>query len=183
MATMLKLYEEVDALQVVLTWMDEHEDEIAAAGGELPPALLELLEEVEGSLLEKIERTALVVQNIAAMAKAAGEEAKRLSALSTTYERQAEGLKGYIFSQMRRAGIQKHEGARAKLWIQANGRASVRLADPSTIPEQWQRVRVEFDGQAAYEYLKKANAIPTPEEGAVELEGLVIERGTHLRIK
>jgi hypothetical protein len=180
---MLKLYEEVDQLQVVLDWMTEHEEEIAAAGGELPPELLELLEQVEGSVETKLENTALVALNLSANAKAAKAEADRLGAIATSYARQADSLKNYLHQQMERAGIKKHEGARAKLWIQANGAASVRLRNPDYVPQPFRRVRIEFDAAAANAYLKANNCIPKPEDGPIEIEGLVVSRGTHLRIR
>ena len=37
MATMLRLYEEVDQYEVVLDWMAEHEDEIAPAASVIIP--------------------------------------------------------------------------------------------------------------------------------------------------
>lgn len=180
---MLKLYEAVDALEIALRWMDENEEAITAAGGEIPAELLDLLEQAEGDLTEKIERSALAAKNLSAMAKAAEGEAMRLTALAKSYARQAETLEAYIQRQMHRAGIQKVQGARAKLWIQANGRPSVRLANPDVIPAAFQRISVEFDSQAAYEHLKANNAIPAPKDGPVEIDGLVVERGVHLRIK
>lgn len=183
MATMLKLYEAVDQLEVVLDWMDEHEEAIIAAGGELPPELEELLEEVEGTLETKVERTALVVRNLLANAKAAKEEADRLAAIAATYSRQADSLKNYLLHSLKRAGVPKIETPRAKVRIQANGTPSVRLAAPGEIPEPFRRVKVEFDAVAARNHLKNHNAIPTPEDGEVEIDGLVVSRGVHLRIQ
>src|SRR5690606_22994620 len=65
-APMLKLYEHVDQYQVVLDWIEEHAAEIEAAGGVLPPELEELLDQAEGALQEKVERVALVIQNLKA---------------------------------------------------------------------------------------------------------------------
>lgn len=107
MATMLRLYEAVDQLEVVLDWMSEHEEAIVAAGGELPPELAELLDEVEGTLEAKVERTALVVRNLLANAKAAKEEADRLAAIAGTYNRQADSLKNYLLHSLKRAGVPK----------------------------------------------------------------------------
>lgn len=183
MATALKLYEAVDAYETVLDWIDEHEAEIRAAGGELPAELAALLDEVEGDLSTKVERTALVILNQRRNAEAAEAEAKRLSAIAATYERQAEALSSYLRQQMQRAGTAKVETPRAKAWLQKNGRPSIRLADPNAIPERFRRVRVEFDSQKAYEEIKVAGLIPEPEDGAVELDGLIIERGQHLRVR
>lgn len=183
MSAPLKLYEHVDAYDVVLSWIDEHEEEISAAGGVLPDALQHLLDEAEGSLTQKAERTALVVRNQEATAEAIRSEISRLAALQSSCTRKSELLKSYLKQQMERAGMPKIEGILAKLWIQKNGRPSVRLANPDEVPEAFQRVRVEFDANAAYEHLKAHGAIPEPSEGAVEIDGLVVERGTHLRIR
>jgi hypothetical protein len=178
----LRLYECVDALETVLDWIAENEEAVKAAGGELPPELESLLNEVEGNFQEKVERTALVIRNQMANALAAQSEADRLRKIAATYTNQADTLKTYLHAQLQRVGATRIQTARAKVWTQTNGRPSIRLADPEVIPEEFRRVRVEFDGQAAYESLKDAGLIPTPEEGAVEINGLVVERGTHLRI-
>lgn len=182
MSTAMKLYEHVDALETVLAWIDEHEEEIRAAGGVLPPELEELLDEVEGDFRTKVERTALVILNQLANAAAAQTEAERLRAIAATYARQAETLKTYLQMHLQRVGARKIETPRAKVWVQANGRPSIRLADPRVIPAEFQRVSVEFDSQKAYEALKAANAIPEPEDGRIQIDGLVVERGVHLRI-
>lgn len=186
MTTALKLYGHVDAYQVVLDWMEEYEDEIIAAGGVLPPELEGLLEGVQGDLQAKVERTALVVQNLLANAKAAKGEADRLAGLARSYERQADTLKSYLKRQLERAGVKKVETPTAKVAIQKNGRPSLRLADPNYIPEQF-KVQPPppppvFDSQGAYEYLKGAKLLPT-EPGVIELDGIVIELGSHLRIR
>lgn len=183
MGSMLKLYEEVDAYQIVLDWIEEHAEEISNAGGELPPELVELLDSVGGSVEEKVERTVLVIRNLKRNADAAAAEAKHLAAIAATHQRQADSLKDYLALQMERAGMQKFSGAKAKAWFQKNGRPSIRPKNPDAIPKKYQRVIVEFDGQKAYEDFKAADLIPDPEDGAVEIDGLVIERGKHLQIR
>ena len=182
MTSTLRLYECVDALEAVLDWIAENEEAVKAAGGELPPELEAMLNEVEGNFQEKVERTALVIRNQMANALAAQSEADRLRKIAATYTNQAEALKSYLHDQLRRVGATRIQTARAKVWVQANGRPSIRLADPEVIPAAFQRTRVEFDSQAAYESLKARNEIPDPEDGAVTIDGLVVERGTHLRI-
>jgi hypothetical protein len=178
---MLKLYEHVDQYQVVLDWIEEHAAEIEAAGGVLPQQLEELLEEVEGSLQQKVERIALVVQNLRANAEAAASEAKRLQAIAQTYERQAATLKAYLHAQLQRAGIERIDAPRAKVRIQINGRPTIRPANPENIPEPYRKVIITFDGEAAYRDLKARGLIPGG-AGRAEVDGLLVERGTHLRI-
>ena len=179
-APMLKLHEYVDELEQVLEWIVEHEEQIVAAGGELPPELAELLEQVEGDLTEKVRRVALVILNLTASAKAAHAEAERIAAIARSYERQTESLKRYLMFQLERAGTTRVETPTVKVRIQKNTRPSIRLAS-AHIPEQFRRVRVEFDAAAAYHALKAANCLPK-EPGRIEIDGLVIELGRHVRV-
>jgi hypothetical protein len=142
--------------------------------------LAELLERVEGNLKEKVRRVALVVMNLTASAKAAAAEAERIAAMARSYDRQAESLKRYLMFQMQRAGATRVETPTVKLRIQKNTRPSIRCTS-AEIPEEFRRVRVEFDGQAAYKALKAANRLPQ-EPGRVQVDGLVVELGQHIRI-
>ncbi len=180
---MLKLHEYVDELEQVLEWMGEHEDEIVAAGGELPPhllELLELLEQVEGNFTEKVRRIALVILNLTASAKAAHAEAERIAAMARGYERRTEWLKRYLMFQLQRAGTARVETPTVKVRIQKNTRPSIRCIAPE-IPEPFRRVRVEFDAAAAYAALKRANCLPE-EPGRAEIDGLLVELGQHVRV-
>ena len=182
MATaMLKLYEHVDDYRTILDWIEEHADEIEAAGGEVPEYLEGLLDAAVEGLEEKVKRTALVVQNLGANAKAAKSEADRLAATARTYERQAEVLKRYLKIQLERAGVPRVETELVKARIQTNGRPTIVPLNPDAIPEAYQRVRVEFDGAKAYDELKSAGLLPT-EPGEVVIDGLRVTLGTHLRI-
>jgi hypothetical protein len=187
MTQTLKLYEAVDALEIALQWMEEHEEEIAAAGGEIPEALLDLLEQAEGDTTNKVGRTALAVQNLKRNAEGAKAEAERLRSLAASWARQADLLTSYLQWQLQRValltGTARIETPLAKVRLQKNGRPSVRPIDPNAIPEQFQRVRVEFDGEKAYQYLKENGCIPEPEDGPIVVQGLVVERGVHVRIQ
>ncbi len=189
MATpMLRLYEHVDDYATVLAWMDEHEEEIVAAGGVLPPELDELLEQVEGALAEKVKRVALMVQEFAANAKAAAgaaqaaaEEVKRLQANAAAWQGRADSLKAYLGAQLKRAGLPRVDTDVVKVRWQTNSRASVRPV--GEIPAAFRRVEVSFDGQAAYEYVKAMDCLPDkPGKVVLEDAGLVVELGEHVRI-
>ena len=82
--------------------------------------------------------------------------------------------------QMQRAGTARVETPTVKVRIQKNTRPSIRCAS-AEIPEQFRRVRVEFDGHAAYDALKAAKCLPQ-EPGLVQVNGLVVELGQHVRI-
>ena len=179
-APMLKLHEYVDELDRILDWIAEHEKEIVAAGGELPPELTELLERIEGDLTEKVRRIALVILNLTASARAAHGEAERIAGMARGYERQAESLKRYLMFQLERAGTSRVETPIVKVRIQKNTRPSIRCGS-AEIPERFRRLRVEFDGMAAYEALRASRCLPD-EPGRVEVAGLVVELGRQIRI-
>jgi hypothetical protein len=82
--------------------------------------------------------------------------------------------------QMERAGTTRVETPTVKVRIQKNTRPSIRCST-AEIPEQFRRVRVEFDGAAAYDALKAAKCLPE-EPGRIEVSGLVVELGRHLRV-
>lgn len=167
-ATMLKLYDAVDAYQTALDWMEEHEDEIVAAGGELPEELDAILEQAEGDLEEKVKRVALVIQNLKANANAAKEEADRLATTARSYQRQADALTQYLQYELERAGVPRVETPVVKVRIQRASRPSIRPV--GEIPEEFQRVTVSFDGQKAYEHVKPLLGKDADDVG--EIDGL-----------
>jgi hypothetical protein len=82
--------------------------------------------------------------------------------------------------QLERAGTTRVETPTVKVRIQKNTRPSIRCAS-AEIPEPFRRIRVEFDGTAAYEALKAARCLPV-EPGRIEVDRLVAELGRHVRI-
>lgn len=183
MTAMLKLYEHVDQYEVMLAWIEEHEQDIRDAGGVLPLELEALLAEVEGGLEDKAEGTALVYRNLMANVDAARGEAKRLGEIAATYERQADVLKSYLFRSDAPGRGAERSSAPAQRCGSRPANPSVRLADPDTIPAAFQRVKVEFNASAAMAHLKENDCAPEAGAGPVEVDGLIVERGLHVRIK
>lgn len=175
---MLKLYEAVDAYQQALDWIEENEEAIREAGGEIPPELDWLLNLAEGDLTEKVKRTALVIQNLKANAEAAKSQADRIAAHARSYARQAEVLTNYLQFEMERAGVPRVETPVIKVRIQRASRPSIRPV--GEIPEAFQRVRVDFDAQAAYEHLRPLLGKDSPDSG--EVDGLHFEYSHSPRI-
>lgn len=178
-ASALKLYEQVDDLQTVLDWLEEHEEDIRAAGGEIPPELDELMEKVEGDLKTKVERTALTIENLKANAAAAKIQADRLAKRAKSFERQAASLSDYLHHQMRRAGVDRVETPTVTVRIQRASRPSIRPV--GEIPEEFQRVKVEFDGTKAYNHLKPLLGKGCDDVG--EIDGLRFEYSHGIRIR
>jgi hypothetical protein len=140
-ATALRLYQATDALLEVKLWIVEHESEIIAAGGEMPPELAELVELAEGQFEEKIERVALFIRELLGTAKVAKEEADRLAKRAKAMEAAAESLKnGYLRWQMYRANVPAVKRPLATVRIQRNSAPSLALSvDPKTLPDALRR--------------------------------------------
>ena len=154
--------------------LEEIVDAIVELEGELTPELAERLEDIGGAFDEKVERCALFIQNLTAMAKVAESEAKRLRELAEVRTKTAARLKAYVKEQMQRTDRTKIETGRVKAWIQRNGRPSINWPGPDdTIPKGFERVMVMLDGTKAYE-AHKAGTLP---------EGFEVDHGSHLRIK
>lgn len=178
----LKLYEHADAIQVVEDWILEHDEEIRAAGGALPDELAQLLEGAQLGFREKVEGVALVILGMKATAAAIKEEEARLAARRKHFDNAAAGLTNYLHAQLERAGERKVEGLRATVAIQ-NSPPSV-VGDLSQamlaiLCESGSEIAVRvpetyrLDRKAALDKLKSG----------VEIAGLAIEQGTHVRIR
>lgn len=164
--TTIPLYQLGDALERIAETLIEN-------GGELTPELEAELAKLEGAFDEKVERIALYVQNLSAMAHAANAEITRLTGLAVTRIKAADAMKRALRNEMERTGRTKIETARVKAWIQRNSRPSISWPDGRAIPPEYERVTVSLDGQRAYDDWKRG-VLP---------EGFAVEHGSHLRIK
>jgi hypothetical protein len=177
------LYQAVDEYSLILEWIEDHGDEIEAAGGELPPELEKLMDEIEGDIKEKVSRMALVRQNIIRLAEGAKAEADRLAARHASYQRQKDALDKYMMQSLDVIGGTKIETATATVRWQRNSAPSIRAADEDNIPEAFQRVKIELDGTKAKDYLKARGLMPAaPTKEPVVVDGLVVTLGRHIRI-
>lgn len=164
----MKLYE-------ITAELEDVAGELIENGGELTPELEARLDAAEGALHAKVERCALVVQQLQAHAEMARTESRRLADLASTRARAADRLKEYVQSQLEIAGVRKVEGDLATVWVQKNGRPSINWTrDVDELPDAYRRIRIEPDTNAAYDNWKAGAQLP---------DGFTVEQGHHLRIK
>lgn len=166
-ASVLHLYELPDAFDAI-------EAELLENGGELTPELEARLEALEGTLETKAERICRVIRNNDASAKAFKDEMDRLGAHRQTHENVVKRLKGYLQSVLTRMGRDKLAAGMFKVAIQNNSRPSITwTGSMEDLPPGFKRVRIEMDGDAAYD-AHRAAALP---------EGFEVVTGKHLRIR
>jgi hypothetical protein len=116
----MKLYEAVDALATVSGWIEEHGDEITAAGGELSPELAELLDQAEGDFRDKAERVGLKIRELMATAEAVKSEEARLAQRRKAWEHAATSLKQYLQRGLEAAQMDSVKGTLCTVAIQKN---------------------------------------------------------------
>jgi hypothetical protein len=206
----LKLYEASEALALVDAWLDENEEALIAADGDISalPVLKELLEKAEGDFETKIQYIALRVRSLLASAEAAKREAARLAARTVSFAKAAESLKNYAKLHMLQTGRLKVTGSLATVWVQANGQASVTIPETldaaslregpcasfvRIIPPVEETYAIDRDAivmrwkawrsecDAAVAKAAKDATVVLPPSGLPE--GVTVEIGQHLRVK
>lgn len=127
----MKLYEITEAQRNIIDLIIENE-------GELTSPLASQLDMLSVKFDDKIMRTCEVIRTIESQAKAARDEAKRLSDLAKTRTNSVKSLKYYIMSNMIALEKQTVEGDLFKVRIQKNGLPSINWeGDSDNIPDRF----------------------------------------------
>lgn len=164
----MNLYEISNELTGILMRLNDFED------GEIPPDLAAALDANDMAFTDKADSVLRARVNYLANSEGLDVEIKRLTALRDEQKKRAEWLKNYVFDAMKHRGLQSLDTKLFKLWIQKNSVASATLDDDTPIPEQFQKVKIEFDGDKARAEWKAGNPLPP---------GVHVVQGSHLRIK
>lgn len=152
-------------------------------GGELTPEIEELLEQLEGTTTDKLEKLGLVAQRYATEAKAIALELERLQARKRTWDSSAAKLKlraGRYLDEIGKASV---KGVLCSVGWQDSAESidgeldEHALRELCVIAPEIVRIipeRLELDKRGALEWTKAGNALP---------DGLTITRGRHVRIR
>jgi len=173
----LKLYEIVEARDILDKWLEESE-------GELTPEIEALLDHLDGKADEKIERVGLYIRERLAQAKAVKEERDRLDALAKREERAADSLKSYLKRCLEALGKTKVHGLLATVAIQQNSQPSVTTALTATelyaldearpYVRRVETVLYSLDREAVLAAWKRHEPLP---------ETISVDLGSHVRIR
>ena len=149
---------------------------------------------------KKVDRIARYVRATEYKAKAAKEEATRLTARQKAAENRVEQVKGMLAFFMRVRGVKRLEGGLNTIRLQKNGQASLQV-DPLTLPAEYNQLTIAL---AQPDWVRVLEAIASPElkkqlEAAViacepnnallrhelqagkEIPGTVLAKGEHVR--
>lgn len=148
-------------------------EQIAEGEGEITPELLAELEQLEAGRGEKLQACRDAYFSHKATAAAIEAEIARLREQAATHVRTMTWLKEYVRATLEAMQVEKYPLHRGSLRMQQNSRPAIRWdGPPDTIPDDYQRVRIELDGTAAYEAWKR-DELPSR---------FVVERGSHVRL-
>jgi Siphovirus Gp157 len=112
----------------------ERADE-AAQDGEIPQELLQEMNDYLEAFRTKVDRIAGYWRWQESIATICAEEAERLSARKRAAERRVNHLKDMLLAFMISRSVQRLEGDKAAIGLQANGMASLVIDDPLQIGE------------------------------------------------
>lgn len=151
-------------------------------GGELTPEIEQLLEQLEGTTTDKLEKIALVAQRHANDAAVIKLELERLAARKKSYENSCAKLKLYAGRILDQLGKPSVKGALVSVGWQNNAESidgeldEHALRELCVIAPEIVRIipeKLELDRRGALEW-SRTNALP---------DGLTVTRGRHVRIR
>lgn len=177
-AQALTLYEIADEFQVIFEWLEENE-------GELTPELEELLERMEGTLEEKVQRIYKVRRMLTLSQENTGREIDRLRGLKNQQEKHINWLDSYVTRTFDQLGKVRVDTPVGKVGIRAN--SAVRVLEPESLDGVDPQFIYQppppppvLDKPKLLDALKRAEKVPAPGT-RVEFGGVVVERGRHVR--
>jgi hypothetical protein len=180
----LRLYETLEALDILDELIAEHAERIAVGGGDIEsvPEIAELLAFAEEQFETAAERWGLKIRTLLAEAQCVDIEISRLNIISKSKTNAANGLKAYLKRMLEVRNIAKVQTPLVRLRIQANSRASVTAVSETAIDTLYAQgspfvVRQEtfkLDSDLVLEAQKNGEEIPAE---------IVITRGSHLRVE
>lgn len=161
----MRLYEISDAIRLALA---------DSPDGELTDDDLAKLDGLTASFADKADVICKLVQEAGAAAAARQAEVDRLKAGIRAAENRAARLKDYLLRCMLASGQRKVRTDVFSVTVQASPPSVTCTVDPETLPNLYQRVRIEPDKQHALQVWRQTGVVP---------DGFEIERGDHLRIR
>lgn len=165
---MSTLYKIADSITNALVSLESHDD------GEIPAEAMQSLDALQMQFSEKADGICRFLRHCETQAAAVALEVERLKKMQERLDCKADWLKFYLKSCMDATGQSKCSTELFTLTICKNSRPSIKVADGKPVPPEFQRVKIELDGTAAYDAWKAGRDLP-PE--------IVVTQGNHLRIR
>ena len=180
----LRLYDAVEALEILDDLIEEYADLIAAKGGDIEavPAIAELLAFAEESFQGVVQRYGLKIRSVLANAEAMKIEVDRLHGQMQRKKNLADRLKEFLRRNMEVREIRKVETSLVTVRVQANGQASVKCESEGRIEELYAAGSPFIKRKETFE-LDRDAILAAHAAGEVLPEGIVVHKGSHLRVE
>jgi hypothetical protein len=100
-----------------------------------------MVEDLGLAIEAKVDNTAAMIAEYEASAEALVDQIRHLTARRASFTRRAEGLRAYLFQQLKSSGLTQIDGPRFTAAIRLNPEA-VQVADLSAIPRKYIKVEI-----------------------------------------
>lgn len=180
----LRLYDAVEALDILDDLIDEHSAQIILGGGDIEsvPEIAELLAFAEDQFEASVERWAQKIRSLTLEAQAAQEEADRIAHIAKTKTNTVTGLKSYLKRMLEIRQVQKIQFPTIRVRIQANSAPAVTATSETVIETLYAQ---------GSELIKRKETFDLDRDKILALvaaneplpEGITVARGTHLRVE
>lgn len=167
----MTLYETCDRQAAILSLLADLEE---MADGEIPEDLAAELDAIEGTIEQKVEAICQIRASLKYEGEAIDAEANRLKTRAASRHRQADALKHYLQECLERSGVKRVKTPLFTVWVQQSTPSIAWDGLAEDVPEEFRRVKVEVDRQAAMNVWKQTGEVPA---------GFTISQGCHLQIR
>jgi dTDP-4-amino-4,6-dideoxygalactose transaminase len=180
----LRLYDAIEALDILDELIEEHAAIIEAHGGDIEsvPAIAELLAFAEDQFEGTVERYGLKIRTLLAEAEGAKVELDRLQGVVNRKVNAAKRLKEFLKRNLESREVRKVVTPLVTVRIQANGQPSVRAASEGLIEELYASGSEFIKRKETFD-LDRDKILAARDNGEELPDGILVEKSSHLRVE
>lgn len=179
----MRLYDTIQALDILDELIAEHGEFIEAHGGDIEavPAIAELLAFAEEQFEEAVGRWGLKIRTLLAEAEPAKMEASRLGAIAKQKDNAATRLKDFLKRQLEGRHIPKVKTDLVTVRVQKNSQPTVRVVSAGALEELYAQGSPFVQEKKEY-VINRDAVLGALERGETVPATILVETGTHLRV-
>jgi hypothetical protein len=184
MTTYTEIWPQTEPLRTLDELIEHYAEELDRNGGDLEaiPEIAALLAFDEDAFHEQLERLGLKVLELKADAEAVKIERVRLEVKERRWTKAADAIKGYMKRMLSTRKDPKYKTPRVTISLVNNGgNPSVRAASEEKLEELYQTGSPFVESIVTYR-LKVDEILAAHKAGDALPEGIIVERGKHVRI-
>jgi hypothetical protein len=164
----MQLYRLAEAYNAI--WDQIEKEQI---DGECEQSIFAQLDGISDAVESKLENTVKLLRSLELLEQLMSEEARRWAAKASRMQRKADSIKDYLKESLEVMGVPKHRAGIFNLRIVQNSQPTVEVLNEDMIPTM-------YDLPTSRRIDKRA--IADAVMAGVNIEGVQVYRGTHLRI-